>query len=81
MLATFDTLAPKKPTNVSINTDLLKRAKDMEINLSATLEKALVAEVRKRRGEQWLKNNAEAIREHNAFIEKHGCFSDGLRSF
>ncbi len=38
----FDTHAPKKPTNVSINSDLLLKAKALKINLSATLESALI---------------------------------------
>lgn len=34
----YDTQAPKRPTNVSINSDLLAKAKGFNINLSATLE-------------------------------------------
>lgn len=30
--------APKKPTNLSVNSDLLKRARALNVNLSATLE-------------------------------------------
>ena len=36
----------KRPTNVSINQGLLEAAKALDINLSATLERALEAEVR-----------------------------------
>jgi len=38
--------APKKPTNISINSELLVKARNLKINLSATLEYALEAEVR-----------------------------------
>ena len=37
----FDSEAPKKATNLSINSDLLSKARAMKINLSATLERAL----------------------------------------
>ena len=41
MLASYDHNAPKKPTNLSINSDLLRKAKELDINLSAALEQAL----------------------------------------
>lgn len=71
----------KRPTNVSINASLLREAKDLGINLSATLENALDEEVRKRRRAQWLEDNADAIDAYNEHVEKHGVFSDGRRLF
>ena len=41
----YNTQAPKKPTNVSINSDLLQKAKSLNINLSATLEHALATSI------------------------------------
>jgi len=38
----FDTNAPKKPANLSVNSDLLNEEKALKINLSATLESALI---------------------------------------
>lgn len=40
---------PQKPTNLSVNSDLLLRIKDMGINISATLEKALITELKRRK--------------------------------
>ena len=37
----FDSNAPKKPTNLSLNSDLLEKSRKLKINLSATLEEAL----------------------------------------
>lgn len=77
----YDAQASKKPTNLSINSDLLARARDLNINLSATLEKALAELVLKQEREQWLKENKLAIDKYNNFVEENGVFSDGLRSF
>lgn len=77
----FNSQAPKKPTNVSINSDLLEKAKGLNINLSATLEEALAAHVRAEQRNQWKKENAKAIQAYNSFIEENGVFSDGLRKF
>ena len=73
--------APKKATNLSIRSDLLEEARALEINLSSELEKHLVEVIRKRRGEQWLRDNREAIEAYNRHIERDGLWSDGLRTF
>ncbi len=81
MQSIYDTHAQKKATNVSLNSDLLAQAKDLKINLSATLEKSLAEEVRKRKAEAWLTENREALEASNKFIEENGLFSDGIRLF
>jgi antitoxin CcdA len=77
----YDSRAPKKATNVSINSDLLEKAKGMNINLSATLEEALAEQVRNEQRSQWKKENSKAIEAYNSFVDDHGVFSDGLRKF
>lgn len=71
----------KRAANLSVNAELLDRAKALDINLSATLEKALEAEVRARMREQWLEENREAIAAYNARIERDGMLSDHVRAF
>jgi antitoxin CcdA len=71
----------KKSTNLSINSDLLRRARAHKINLSRTLEKRLTEILREEEGEAWRLENSAAIKDYNARIEKNGVFSDGLRSF
>lgn len=71
----------KRATNVSINQGLLEEAKALDINLSATLERALEQEVRARKRERWLQENREAIAAYNEHVRKHGIWSDGLRGF
>lgn len=73
--------ATKKPTNVTVNGDLLKRARELGINLSATLEDALTAQVRIRQQEIWLAENREAIEAYNEDVARNGVFSEGVRSF
>lgn len=77
----FNAQALKKPTNVSINNDLLLKAKQFKINLSATLEAALVDAVNAKQRELWKQENESAIKAYNQMIENHGLFSDDLRSF
>ena len=81
MQPTHNVNAQKKAINLCINEDLLTRARELNINLSATLEQALGEALRQRQREQWLAENREAMEAYNAHVEKHGVFSDGLRSF
>ncbi|MCC6199515.1 MAG: type II toxin-antitoxin system CcdA family antitoxin [Moraxellaceae bacterium] len=81
MLQLYDSQAPKKATNLSINSDLLFRAKELGINLSAALEQALTQVLKQRHKEQWLAENRGAIAAYNQEIEKYGSFGDETRSF
>lgn len=73
--------ALKKPTNVTIRSDLLERARAMKINLSREFEQHLELVVRKRQGELWLRENREAILAYNRFFEEHGVWSDEYRTW
>lgn len=77
----FDSHGPKKATNLSVDARLLGEARELGINLSATLEQALVEALRERQRERWLAENRAAIDAYNEHVERHGVFSDGLRTF
>lgn len=77
----YDTHAPKKPTNLSVNSDLLSEAKALKINLSATFEAALLTELKAARRDLWLAENKEAIDACNNLVESHGLFADKHRVF
>ena len=81
MSSIYDHNAPKKPTNLSINSDLLKKARELDINLSSGLEEALELLIKRRLNEQWLSENREAIATYNEYVEANGVFSDGIRGF
>jgi antitoxin CcdA len=72
---------PKSATNVSIRRDLLEAARAAKINLSATLEQALIAKLRDAQQRHWREQNRESIAAYNQHVEKHGVFSDDSRSF
>jgi antitoxin CcdA len=69
----------KRAANLSVSAELLDEAKALQINLSATLERALEEEVRMRKRERWLAENREAIQGYNAWVAEHGVFSTMFR--
>ena len=77
----FNQSAPKKSANLSINADLLRQAKQLNINLSQTLEQHLAEIIRQAQRKLWLAENQSALDEYNRRIESRGTFSDGLRRF
>ena len=81
MQVTINANAPKKPTNLSINSDLLATVRELKINLSATLEQALIHEVKELKRKRWLVENKEAIDACNDFVKKNGLFADKYKGF
>lgn len=73
--------APKRPVNLSLNSDLLAIGKDLGLNLSSVAEEALAYAVSARLAERWLEENRAAIEAYNGRVESGGVFSDGLRAF
>jgi len=71
----------KTATNVSLRSDLAKRARALKINLSQLLETALEERIRQIEREQWLAENQEAIEGYNRRVAKQGVFSQGRRRF
>jgi len=77
----YNVNAPKKPTNLTVNSDLLAQAKDYKINLSATLESALADALKTKKIVLWKEENKEAIESYNNFLDDFGLFSDEIRMF
>lgn len=71
----------KRATNVSIRVDLLDDARDAGVNLSVTLERALAEELASLKRARWREENREAIGAYNEYVDGHGVFSDGVRTF
>jgi antitoxin CcdA len=74
-------LSQKKAVNVSINRELLKRARSADLNLSSILETALEQRLRQQARERWLTENRAGIEAYNEQVERDGVFSDELRAF
>ena len=76
MAAVRDRSAPKRPVNLSIDSDLLQKARELRVNLSKALEERLAQILREERARRWQEENREAIEAYNRFIDKHGLFND-----
>ena len=77
----LQTSTNKKATNVSVNAVLLQQARAFNINLSSTLEQALIAQLKLRQAEIWVTENKLAIVAYNQHIAQNGVFGENVRAF
>lgn len=77
----YDKSASKKAANLSINSDLLQKARSLHINLSQALEQRLIEMLLEEKRREWKAENQEATEDYNRRIEAEGAFSDRLRRF
>lgn len=73
--------APKKATNLSLNSKMLEAARELGMNLSQTVDTLLAAEVKRLYWEKWNEENKEAIAAYNARIAEEGLPLAKYRTF
>jgi antitoxin CcdA len=73
--------APKRPTNLTLNSKVLDLARELGMNVSQTVDTLLAEEVRRRYWERWNAENREAVQAYNKRIEKEGLPLAKHRSF
>nr|WP_289072897.1 type II toxin-antitoxin system CcdA family antitoxin [uncultured Halomonas sp.] len=62
----------RKPTNLSLDSALLKEAKALGINVSRSAEAGIAEAVKRHKQENWLKENANALASSDAYVEANG---------
>ena len=74
----YDRAAPKRPVNMTLNEDLIRRARGMTSNLSETVESLLAAFVEDAEAKVVDRERqiAAHIAANDAFVLKHGSLAD-----
>lgn len=71
----------RKPANLSLDSDLVSQARDLQINLSRAAEEGIARAVKGERERLWRIENAEAIEASNKYVEEHGLPLAKYRQF
>ena len=74
-------MSGKRAVNLSLSTDVLEAAKNLEINISQICDNYLREFVRREQERKWREDHADFIGAYNATIEKEGLPLDEWRSF
>lgn len=73
--------APKKATNLSLNSKVLEAARELGMNLSQTVDELLAEEVKRRYWAKWAEESKDGIAAYNARIAKEGLPLAKYRTF
>ncbi|WP_283195810.1 type II toxin-antitoxin system CcdA family antitoxin [Rhizobium sp. AN80A] len=71
----------RKAANLSLDSELVAQARELNLNVSKAAEDGLRRAIKSERERLWLIENAEAIAESNAYVEKHGLPFAKYRTF
>lgn len=72
-MQTVETTKPlRKPTNLSLESALLKEAKELGINISRSAEAGIAEAVKRQKRKKWLEDNANALASSNTYVEANG---------
>jgi len=71
----------KRATNLTLSTDVLEAAKDLEINLSQVCDNYLRQLVRREQERRWREDHAGFIAAYNATVGSEGLPLDEWKSF
>lgn len=72
---------PRKAANLSLDSTLVEQAREFKINISRAAEEGITAAIKAERERLWRLENAEAIRQSNEYVEKHGLPLAKYRKF
>ena len=72
MQAAETTKSTRKPTNLTLDSALLKEAKALGINVSRSAEAGIAEAVKLHKQEKWLKENVRALGSSNSYVEANG---------
>jgi antitoxin CcdA len=62
----------RRPTNITVRSDLLRDAKAFRVNTSRAAEDGIERAVKAAKEAAWLEESRDAIAAHNERIAKHG---------
>lgn len=62
----------RRPVNLTIREDILRDAKDLNLNASKAAELGISNAVREAQAQRWLEDNKQALMAHNQRVEESG---------
>jgi antitoxin CcdA len=76
----YDPKASKRPVNVSLNSDLVARARAEGLNLSSLAEEAVAIALGRIAEQKFAAEIAQACRVHEQYLAEYGSLGDAVRA-
>ena len=78
MQLTYNTDAPKRPVNLTANSELVNRVRSENGNLSKLFEHSMITFLAERELTRWKEDNKAAFASYNRMIEERGSVSEEI---
>ena len=75
-----DPSAPRRPTNLSLNADLVAKARAAKLNLSAIAEEAIGKALAQAAADRFREEIARSVAEYHRYLDTYGSFADAVRA-
>lgn len=79
MGALFDEKAPRRAVNLSLNSDLLSKARACGLNLSGIAEEAIKREVARVARERFEAEIRRSVEQHDAYLAEYGSLWEAVQ--
>ena len=76
----IDPAAPRRGVNLSLNSDLVRKARAEQLNLSAIAEEAIGRAIAERAAARWREEIGRGVAQHEALLAEFGSFADAVRA-
>jgi antitoxin CcdA len=76
----YDPKASKRPVNVTLNSDLVTRARAEGLNLSSIAEEAVAVALGRIAQKNFEREIAQACRIHEQYLTEYGSLGDAVRA-
>ena len=79
MGALFDESAPRRAVNLSLNSDLVSRARSCGLNLSGIAEEAIKREFARVARERFEEDIRRSVAQHEAYLAEYGSLAEAIQ--
>ncbi len=76
----FDPNAARRAVNVSLNSDMIARAREARLNLSAIAEEAIARALADATAKRFHAELARSIEEYESYLAEYGSLADAVRA-
>ncbi len=80
MRTIYDPKAPRRAVNLSLNADLIEKARAERLNLSSIAEAAIGRALAGAAADRFRREIAESVAEHAAYLDEYGSLGDAVRA-
>jgi antitoxin CcdA len=76
----IDRHAPRRAVNLSLNGDMVAKARALGLNLSSIAEEAITREVARATEARFKAEIARGLEQYDQYLAEHGSFADAVRA-